>query len=381
MYIRKHSMVTESYKKIIFGFVAATVVLVVVILYFSASRAAIKIVPEETLIESDMAIDVATDGGVGSADSFQGMLFETEVAGAGEGEATGTQILEGNTIGKVTLINKRAEAQTLVKTTRLLAQDGILLRLSNRVDVPAGGQIDVDVYADNPNAFTELQPTTFIIPGLWEGLQKQVYAESKGALKSTGKSAKSIQAVDFTKAKDDLTEKLYAQAIEEFKKQTTNKNYIMLVVSKQVLEEKFSAEVGKVVDSFDVSMKLRAVLVGLDQEKLVNLAGERLKAVVPEGQSLANLDMTKFDYRIESFDEARKTAKVKAHLVGTAVIKADNPIFDKEKLSGLSPKAVELYLSNFKGIKSVKTELSPFWVKKIPKMKDHINIVIENPAK
>jgi len=300
---------------------------------------------------------------------------------AGEGEATGTQILEGNTIGKVTLINKRAEAQTLVKTTRLLAQDGILLRLSSRVDIPAGGQIEADVYADNPNAFTELQPTTFIIPGLWEGLQKQVYAETKGVLKSTGKSAKSIQAVDFTKAKDDLTEKLYAQAIDEFKKQTANKNYIMMVVSKLVLDEKVSAEVGTVMDKFNVSMKLRTVLVGLDQDKLVNLAGERLKAVVPDGQALANLDMTKFDYRIESFDETKKTAKVKAHLVGTAVIKADNPIFDKEKLSGLSPKAVELYLSNFKGIKSVKTELSPFWVKKIPKMKDHINIVIENPAK
>jgi len=62
-------------------------------------------------------------------------------------------------------------------------------------------------------------------------------------------------------------------------------------------------------------------------------------------------------------------------------VKAENPIFDKEKISGLSPKGVELYLANFKEVEAVSVELSPFWVKKVPKLKDHINIVVINPNK
>ncbi|MBI5077392.1 hypothetical protein HZB94_03345 [Candidatus Falkowbacteria bacterium] len=380
MYLRKNSMVTEGYKKLIFGFVVVTIALLALVLFFSAGRAVIKVIPRASPVETDVIVDVATDGG-GNGDYLQGILFETEAQGKGEGTATGTELLSGGTIGKVTLINKRAEAQTLVKTTRLLSQDNVLLRLSDRIIIPASGQIEASVYADNPNAFTELQPTTFKIPGLWEGLQDKVYAESKSVIKSTGQSVKIIKAADIAAAKSALTEKLYEQAINEFKKQLPNTNYASLVVSKKILEESASASAGDKQDKFEVSMKLDVIIVGLSQDKVVELAANRLKSALNAGQELSDMDLKNFAYSVQSFNNEKKTVDVKIKAKGAAVVKADNPIFDRDKLSDLSPKGVEMYLANFEEVEGVEVALSPFWVKKVPSSKERIEIIVVNPQK
>lgn len=380
MYLRKNSMVTEGYKKLIFGFVVVTIALLSIVLFFSAGRAVIKITPKAATVETDIIIDVATDGG-GAQNYLQGILFETEAQGKGEGEATGTELLSGGTIGKVILINKRAESQTLVKTTRLLSQNNVLLRLVDRVIIPANGQIEASVYADAPNSFIELQPTTFKIPGLWEGLQDKVYAESKAVIKSTGQSVKIINASDIAGAKEALTEKLYSQAIDEFKTQLPNANYVLLVVSKKILEESATAAVGDKQDKFEVAMKIDAIMVGLNQDKIVELAATRLKEALSAGRELADMDFKNFAYIVQNFDDKKKTVNVKIKVKGLTVVKADNPIFARDKLSDLSPKGVEMYLANFDEVEAVEVALSPFWVKKVPNSKESIEIIVVNPNK
>ncbi len=381
MYIKKNPRVTEGYKKMIFGFVIVTVILVIFILYFSASRAIIKVTPTTTAVETDFVYDVITDGGSLESGVLPGVLYETEVEGTGVGQATGSEILQGESIGQVTLINKRDEAQTLVKTTRLITQDGILLRLSDRVDIPARGEIEADVYADDPNAFEELEPTTFTIPGLWEGLQSQVYAESKATIKSSGEKILVVKSIDIVTASDALTEQLYNQAIKLFEDQLPNDNFVSLVVSKQVLEEDADVKEGAKQDEFNVTLKIKVKMIGLDQNKIIEVAGDRLKQAVPAGQDLLSVSMEKLTYKVQDYNDSDKTAKVKVHVEGDSVIKADNEIFDKDKMVGLSPKGVELYLASFDNVESVQVELSPFWVKKIPKLKDHLDIVIVNPNK
>lgn len=380
MYVKKHTRVTDNYKKLVLGFVVLTVILVGIIFYFSASKAVVKIMPKVTPVQTDFVADVVTDGGQ-IDNALQGVLFETEVEGSIEGDATGSQLLEGGTIGTVTLINNRPEPQTLVKTTRLLTADGILLRLSDRVNIPANGQVEANVYADDPNSFVELAPSKFTIPGLWEGLQTLIYAESKATITSSGESIKVIKAVDIARTKDKLTEELYNKAIQEFTKQLPDKNYTTIVVSKNVISEEVSEEVETQAEKFLVGMKLKVVLIALNQDEIIDLAGERLQSVVSNTQELLNIDMSKFSYKVQNFDEAAKTANVKVHVEGDSVIKADHEIFDKSKLVGLSPKGLELYLANFEEIEQVEVELSPFWVKKVPRLEDHVIIMVVNPNK
>jgi hypothetical protein len=379
MYVRKNTRVTDSYKKLVLGFVIVTVILVAIILYFSASKAIVKITPRVTAVETDFVADVVTDGGAVEG-ALQGLLFETEVEGTIAGDATGAKALEGSSIGKVFLINDRPESQTLVQRTRLLTSDGVLLRLSNQVNIPAGGELEVGVYADDPSAFEELVPTSFTIPGLHESMQKLVYAESRVTLKSEGDTIKVVKAIDIARTKDELTEELYNKAIAEFGQQLPNQDFTTIVVSKSVMSESVSAVVDDERDTFTTDMKIKATLIALDQNKIIELAGERLRSVVPSTQELVNLNLNNFSYKVQNYDDVDKTANVKVHLEGNAVVRADHEIFEKDKLVGLSPKGLELYLANFDEVESVEVELSPFWVKKVPKLRDHIVITVISPS-
>ncbi|MBU1132477.1 hypothetical protein KKC32_04505 [Patescibacteria group bacterium] len=381
MYIRSnHPGVSEGYKKMILGFVVITVLLVVIIFYFSASKAVIEVTPRVTKLETEFVADVEADGGGGSG-SLQAKLMETEVDGSLEETATGSKGLSGNSIGKVIVYNKRGDSQALVKTTRLLDPNGVLLRLTDRVDIPANGQVEADVYADDPTSFEELPATNFIIPGLSQSMQSLVYAESQSVLKSTGVSVSVIKAADIARAKEKLEEDLKAKALEDFNLQVSGKNYAVIIVAKEVVSENVSDPVESVKDKFTVEMKLKISAIALDQEKILELAGSRLQSIVPDGQQLLSLNMNNFSYNVQNYNVDTKTANVRVHVEGENIIKEDNAIFDKEKIAGLSTKGVELYLANFDSVESVKISLSPFWVKRIPSLKDHIVITIVRPSK
>jgi hypothetical protein len=332
---------------------------------------------QTTTVETDFVADVVTDGVLSAGvTGLQGVLFETEVSDEATGVSTGTAVLNGNVIGQVVLYNKRDEDQTLVKTTRLLSADNVLLRLSSKVTIPAKGEIEADVYADNPAAFSELSAGKLTIPGLWEGLQALVYAENKTVLKSSGQSVKMVEEVDLTAAQEKLKRQIDDKAKAEFYKQLSG-NYEVIVVEKDILEKTASAKVKDRVDDFTVGMKAHVVMIALTRDDILKLAGERLNLVVPSGKELQNLDLNNFNFSVHSFDNERKTAKIKVHVEGGASIKADSPVFDKEKLKDLSKKAVELYLSTLPEVKEVKVEFSPFWVNKVPSIKNNIQIVIE----
>jgi len=375
MYIKANAKVTEGYKKVIFGFVIITVILVVVVMYFSASRAVINVVPRMNQVETDFVVDVATDGVI-ETQSLQGLLYEAELQEEATGKATGAVVLEGNSIGKVTLINNRAEDQVLVKTTRLLSEDNILLRLSERVTVPAKSEIEAAVYADDPNAFETIDPGKFTIPGLWEGIQDEVYAQSDVIMKSTGESVKAIDEVDIAKAKELIERKLTDSAENEFKASLSG-DYKVVVISKNIIDQELSANPGDQVDQFNMKMKMKLVLIAINNNDILTVAGERLQSVVPDGKELVNLNLDNFSYTVQNFDNESKVANIKVHIEGQAVVKSESDIFNKEKLVGLSPKGVELYLANFEEIESAEVVLSPFWVKKVPKLRDHIDIVVD----
>jgi len=377
MYIKANQTnIGESYKKMVLGFVLVTVLLVGIIFYFSASKAVVEVTPKATKVETDFVADVTTD-----ADASGGLVAqvkEVEIEGSVEEESSGLKDLEGNSIGKVMLYNKRPEEQSLVKTTRLLTPDNVMLRLVESVKIPAGGQLEVDVYADDSAAFTSIAPVKLTIPGLSPSMQQVVFAEIKATLLSTGKSVKVIKAVDIARAKDKIDEQVFAKGIDEWTKDLGEKKYTVMVVSKKVLSESVSDSIDTVKDKFTVTQKVKLTLIAFEQDKVIELAAAKLQANVVAGQQLLSLNMQNFSYKVQNFDEEKKTANIRVHVEGDVVLKADNKIFDKDRFAGLNPKAVELYLSNFESVKSVKVNLSPFWVKSIPNLKDHIFITVVN---
>ncbi len=364
----------------ILGLVVLVLIILAVVLYFSASQAVVKITSRISTAETDFVAQVVTDGNEVLEGSLNGVLYEIVVSGSKQGESSGSKILEleGDSVGKVVLTNELEQEQTLVQKTRLLSPDGVLVRLSERVSVPAGGTLEAEVYPDDPASFTELAPTKFTIPGLSQDLQKMVYAENKNTLKSEGPSVKVVKASDIALTKDALTEELYDEAIREFTDKLNDKQYTVVVVSKTILDEELSAESGDEADSFEISTELKVVLMAIKQDEVIALAGERLQKVLPQGRELLKLNMEEFSYKVQNYDKNEEKATIRVHVEGATVVSPGNDIFRKEKIMGLSPKGVELYLANYQEVESVEVELSPFWVKKVPKMEDHVIIIVEN---
>lgn len=86
--------------------------------------------------------------------------------------------------GVATISNRTTADQPLVATTRLLSDEGVLFRLRDSVEVPAGGSVDAAVYADEPGASGNIGPSHFTIPGLPTSLQDDIDAQS--AVSMTG---------------------------------------------------------------------------------------------------------------------------------------------------------------------------------------------------
>ena len=95
----------------------------------------------------------------------------------------------------------------MVATTRLLTSEGVLFRLKDRVNVPAGGEIEVEVYADQSGIASEIGPSQFTIPGLRTDLQKLIYAVSKESMKGGIKKTGVLSVDDWSRAQE-MQEKL-----------------------------------------------------------------------------------------------------------------------------------------------------------------------------
>ncbi len=367
--------VSSLYVKFIIIFVVLTVILLGVIFYFSFSRALIEIKPQKATIATDFIADLETQSDNLSPGALAGFIFETKVSLTETARATGTKSLDNDVIGVVKVYNEQTVDQPLVATTRLLTADNVLLRLKNRITVPANGSVEAEVYADDPSAFESLAPMKFTIPGLSLELQKIVYAESLSVINSKPGDIKVVKAVDIAQAKEILTNKIYQEAIARFH-QEVGEDYAAVVVAQKLTDEKVSAGVDDTVDSFEVEQTVEVTIMGIKQTDIVQLSIDRLKKLVTGERELSKMKMENFSYVVQNYNAENKTANVKIHAEGETVLREDSDILNKEKIAGLSVRGVELYLSSFDEIESVSISLTPFWVKRVPSLIDHITINI-----
>ena len=138
------SRIERYYSKIVIAFVVVAVVLIGLIVYFSFTKTTVTVTP--TVQNSTVTIE-------SSLSELGGTLVLTDVSGTHDYTAIeGTASKTGKASGTVTLYNKYTVDQPLIETTRLLSDTGVLFRTQETVTVPAGGQVEVPVAADQEGA-------------------------------------------------------------------------------------------------------------------------------------------------------------------------------------------------------------------------------------
>jgi hypothetical protein len=360
------------YKKIAFSFIVLTLVLIGVIFYFTLSYAYITVYPKQEQLNTDFKFVIVENQDAVNAEEgiFQGKIINQEIEGEKLFVTSGQKQLQGDIVGKVKLTNELTKSQILVATTRLLTADGVLFRLKNRVEIPAKGTVEADVYADDATKPLALAGTKFTIPGLSESLQKLVYAEAQQDFKASGQFVAAISQEELDKAVTEYSEELAQQIFKDEESSLTK------ILNKEIVTKSFNRQAGEEVLNFTLKLKIKVSGVIFDDKEIQAFALKSLEGLVPTDKQLMATSTDKLIYEIEKVDFNNKLAQLKSSVSGIVIISENSPILAKDKLIKLNLNEIKAYLENFDQIENVKIAFFPSWLKKIPRFEDHIIIKI-----
>lgn len=364
----------SSYKKTALGFLSLAVLLLTAIAYVSFARATVTVVPRITENEVEITAGVRSDPAEGEVlGEVKTITLEGERIEAVTGE---TRELPANAVGNVKVINNSPRPMLLVATTRLLSKEGVLFRLKKAVTVSSKSSVAAEVYADKPGKEGNIPPTSFTIPGLSQEMQKQIYATSEAAMTGGVVMRVGVGQEDVNRAAEEVAKQIMENGSSEIKKMWEAGLGNAEIYQKKILSAEADPPIGSDAKSFKVKAKVQITGVRYDKEKLYALAEAKLKEKSGADVSLVSTDMENFDIEVVKVDSETNIATLRAKLKGRFSITEHSQVLDPDQLVGLTKSSAESYLRGFHSVESVEIKISPFWLQRLPNLKDRINIKV-----
>ncbi len=369
----------KLYRRIAFSFIFLTIILLGVIFYFSFVKVSIVLIPNQERITNNLIFDVydkGIDNRVSGA-AIKGVVKEIELSYEDIYPATGENVIGEEVVGKAVIINNYYKNQPLVATTRLLTPDNKLFRIKETVNVPAGGEVEVEIYADEPSKDMVIGPTKFIIPGLWAGLQDKIYAISKEPTQYKQKVRKYVQDVDIENATRDLKQKLLSKAKKEISSSYQEYDQLIYDIDEDSVVVDIDAKKGDEVDEFSAKIKAKVVLVGFKNKEAAHLAKQKFISSLPSNKELIEFDDNNIIYSLSSCDCDSGVASINAVFEGRVSLKDNVDIVDVNKILGLNKEQLEAYLSSLPDIAGFEIKFYPSFIKTVPNLVDRVHIEIK----
>lgn len=371
----------KIYRKLAVGFIVVALLAVATIVYFVLVRAEILLVlkagdtkPVYTLSIYDRGEDyVIPDNAV------RGLVKVVELEQSKVYPVAGTEVIGQEVIGTITIVNNYDKNQPLVATTRLLAPDGRLYRLTNSVMVPAGSNLAVKVYGDKVDASMAITvDTKLTLPGLWEGLQDKIYANAAaGSVIYQEKKKKIITQAEVDAAQADIKQALLQAAKDGLDESYASYDRRLYQVQDDSLKYQLVGEVGEEKDQLAMTVTGSVVIVVFTESSFYDLAKAKVESSLSDQQQLVNLKPTNFEYKLTQVDLERAIAEVEIILAAEVSFKSDASVVDKQKLVNLLQKQAESYLQGLPEVQSFQIKISPSFVHKMPSLVDRIKIDIK----
>lgn len=368
------------YRKIAFSFIVLTAALLGVIFYFSFIKVTIKITPKPEGAQENLIVDVSdtVKNPSISKGAVAGAVDKIEVSETDNYPATGQQAIGEEVLGKVMIINNYNKNQPLVATTRLLSADNKLFRLKNTVNVPAGGSIEADVYADEPSSDMAIGPAKFTIPGLWAGLQDKIYALSKEPMLYESKIKKHILQSDIDSALKDLEKKLLTKAESAVNEKYGNYKKKIYRLDENSIVLKIDGKLGEEKDEFSIEMSGAVEVTAFNPEQIIEMSREKLSLSLSAGKELKEFYQESVEYNLNSFNFDEGAASLNVSFSGEVGFKEGASIIDKEKILGLTKEQLNDYLANLPEVLNYEVKFSPSFIKKVPNSAERVEIIIKN---
>ncbi len=373
----KKSQTGSIYRKLAVSFVALTLILVAAVLYFNFSSLTVVIIPiQEKIMDNASAEIVGQSNASLTGGQFIGVVKQVPVEQTKEFSASGKEVLGEEVTGKVTIVNNYVKNQPLVATTRLLSGNK-LYRLKDTVNVPAGGKVEAEVYADVAKPEMAIGASKFTIPGLWAGIQDKIYAESKVPLKFSQKIKYAIKQSDIDGAVSALKADLLANAKSQVGQAYKDYAQALFAVDNNSVSQEVSGKVGEEKEKFSIKMKTMVTVVAFNDEDIYNQAKSRLAATLADDKEIAEFNKQDISYALENFNLSQGTATVSLSATAKTTLKDDAELIKKNNLAGLDAEQIKTYLNSLPEVAGYEIRFFPSFIKKAPSLADRIKIEIK----
>ena len=326
--------------------------------------------------------------------------------------STGRRYQVTNASGQVTLYNETREPKFLLPS-RLKSEDGVIVRMQNEVTIPpkadgVAGKISVGVVADeydenekpigqrgNLEAGTDL-----FLPGLRQESRELYYAKANQGPLVGGSTLTTyfVTEEDGELAKPLLTGSLRIQAVDALKTELARrsdreaKDYVLIeqasVLESELLNFEYDvAQTGQELQAFEVKGLLTLRGLVFDQDQVIQVMAEKLKASQDDRKKMVNIDEGSVEYRILETENYLEDGWIKLSVTLTGVetldFDADNQ-FAREWQQGIKKEIIGRSVESTRGLllnhpeieEIVKLEISPFWLQQLPSLLDQIDLDI-----
>jgi len=365
----------RTYRFIAFSFLAIILVLGGVIVFAAFKKTEIIILAKEDAKTVNFVVNAEKQKG--AERSLVALVTSTKFSWQENFHATAMKKVDGTARGEATIYNKTNEEQTLVKTTRLLTPDGVLFRLSERVTIPAGGQVTAPVYADQAGAKSDIGPSQFTIPGLSQERQKFVYAENLKPMSGGTGEAGVISETDLAAAKNEFLEKAKTAFLDKFSPaKYGNFNAVAVTVSDN--KAVASSQAGDEVSEFTVSGDITLTLVLYRQEEMNELVGKEVDKGIDNAAEKILSAKPEPRVEIAAADLANASAQLAVAAETLVTLDANAPLLAKENFVGRSKSELERYIVSLPHVSGMSIKFTPSWANKTPGSADKIKIVVKN---
>ncbi len=367
----------KLYRRIAVGFVVAVAMMLAAVLYVSTVSATIHVTPIRTTVKTEFIADVAKTPTKDS--EVRGSIVTATV----KKTAAFVPMNSGKTVdekagGTVVVRNLSTRIQPLIATTRFLSASGILFRLDKGVTVPANGSVEATVYADVAGAAGNVAPTTFSIPGLSESLQKQITAENAKAFDGGVRKVSIITQEDLDRAALELRGTLEEEARAALKAKAGD-GLAGEAYSFAVGELKSDTQAGAEAAGFGLTMSVDATGVFYDRDALLVIAKRKLYEQILHGTDFVSLNGSALQASVDKIATAASgTASVHVYLDGIIAPSTASRSLEPGRFAGMSAEEITALLAKEQIADAVTVDFTPFWMKRVPRLKDHIYVQIED---
>jgi len=364
------------YRRLVIGFVGVVGIVLLCVLYLSTLKVTMYVTPVSEDISTEFVVDVVSTpvsdseikgavvtGSIGKTQSF---------TPTGEGSTQVDDVAKGT----LTIYNTSTTAQTLVATTRFLSPENILFRLEEGVTVPAGGSVEAAVYADQAGATGNLAPTRFTIPGLSQSKQELIYAESAVAFTGGTRTIAVVTQAELEASAETLKTSLVSDALSMLRAQageTGGGEAVEIAVTAQT----YSIEPDTEAETYDVTLSLTVTAVFYDKEVLNTIAQNQLYEEIGQGRQFVSADFDQMIVILEKYDVALGNANIHVVLHGKVMTSRTSDALAIRRFVGMNTEEIQTLLSGEGVATSVRMECFPFWIHRVPRFLDHVNLELE----